>query len=228
MVVLRLIIIQLFLNVYFNCFGQLSLNQVDYAKIEQKKIRDYIESQKEANIIAVSDIEPSVTPESNISGLRSIENEYLIKDSIENVWDCYTQLNPAKTWNGKKATFGFLFSQKEKRIIYVNDTINGIQTGQVIYLNLKLLKGIKNIATAFELTKIDNKNRIIEISYLKGNSSIGKQRIQFFETPKGKTYILHTSYYKCRNIVKNYVLYSFFHTRLINEYHRNMRKYILD
>lgn len=228
MFVFRLIGIHIFLIVSISCFGQFTLNQVDMDKIEQKKIREYIESQKEANIIEVSDIKPSVTPESNVDDLRSRDNEYLVKDSIDKVWDCYTKLNPAKTWNGKKATFGLLFSQKEKRIVYGNDTINGANIGQIIYLNLKLLMGIKNLATAFELINIDKKNRIIEFSYVKGNSSVGKQRIQFFETSKGNTFIIHTSYYKCHNLFKNYILYSFFHTRLINEYHRNMRKHILD
>lgn len=228
MVIIRIIFINLFLIASFNSFSQLYLNEIDLAKIEQKKIREYIESQKEAEIITVSDIEPSLPPESNISSFRSRENDYLVKDSIQKVWECYTTLNPAKSWNGKKSSFGLLFSHNEKRIFYDNDTINGIHTGQIFYLNLKLLNGIKNIATAFELTRLDRENKIIEISYLKGNSSIGKQRIQFFETSKGNTHILHTSYYKCHNIFKNYFLYSFFHTRVINEYHRNMRKYIVD
>ena len=32
-------------------------------------------------------------------------------------------------------------------------------------------------------------NKTIEFSYLKGNVSMGKQRIQFYETPKGFTRI---------------------------------------
>lgn len=228
MYIFRFFILNLFLFISINSYCQLFLSEVDLNKIEQKKIREYINTQKESEIIAVSDIKPSITPDSNINSFRSCDNYYIVKDSIEKVWECYTKLNPGTAWNGKKTSVGLLLSQNEKRIVYGNDTINGIHLGQIIYLNLKLLNGVKNLATAFELTKIDSENKIIEISYLKGNSSIGKQRIEFFETSKGHTYILHTSYYKCHNLVKNYLLYSFFHTRLVNEYHRNMRKHIID
>lgn len=226
--IFRFTIINLLVFVSLSSFSQLYLNEVNFEKIEQKKIREYIESQKEAEILTVSDIRPSITPGTNLNSFRSRDNDYIVKDSIQKVWEFYTKLNPAKTWDSRKSSFGLLFCQNEERIVYENDTINGIHIGQIIYLNLKLLNGIKNVATAFELTMLDNDNRIIEISYLEGNSSIGKQRIQFFETSKGYTYILHTSYYKCHNLLKNYILYSFFHTRLINEYHRNMRKSILD
>ncbi len=217
----------LFIFISMNSAGQLFLDNVEYDKIEQKKVREYIEIQQETNIKTVADIEPSVEPESSTNGFRSWDNEYIVKKELKKVWQHYVHSNPSESWNGKKVTFGLLFSKNEKRIVYKGDSINEMEPGQIVYLNLKLLKGIKNLATAFELTRIDQNNRIIEFSYLKGNSSEGKQRIQFFETPNGNTRILHTTYYKCHDIFKNYLFYSFFHTRATNEYHRNMKKIIM-
>ena len=87
----------------------------------------------------------------------------------------------------------------------------------VVYLNLRLMSGLINLATAFEIITIDKEHKVIEFSYLSGNDSVGKQRIQFFETTKGKTEILHTSYYKSNNIPKNYFFYPYFHTRATND-----------
>ncbi len=222
----RFFILNLFLFMSIYSYSQLFLNEVDLNKIEEKKIREYIETQMESNIVTVSDIEPSVTPESSVDGFRSCYNEYLVKDSLEKVWKYYKNSNPADAWNGRKVKFGLLLSKRRKKIVYKNDSIDGVNIGQIIYINLKLLMGIKNLATAFEFINIDDENRIIEFSYIKGNSSTGKQQIQFFETLKGHTLITHTSYYKCRSLTKNYLFYSFFHTRIINEYHRNMRRKI--
>jgi hypothetical protein len=89
------------------------------------------------------------------------------------------------------------------------------------------MSGLKNLATAFEFTSIDKENKIIEFSYLKGNISMGKQRIQFYETTKGYTRILHTSYYRNSNVFRNYFFYPFFHTRTTHEFHRNNKRQIL-
>jgi hypothetical protein len=121
-------------------------------------------------------------------------------------------------------SLGLLFSKKEKRIFYRDDNISEIDTGMVVYLNLRLMSGLINVATAFEIITIDKENKIIEFSYVSGNSSLGIQKLQFFETPKGKTEIIHTSYYRSNNIAKNYLLYPYFHTRTTNEFHRNIKK----
>jgi hypothetical protein len=89
------------------------------------------------------------------------------------------------------------------------------------------MSGLKILATAFEITSIDEENKTIEFSYLKGNVSMGKQRIQFYETPKGFTRILHTSFYRNNNVLWNYLLYPYFHTRTTHEFHRNNKKQIL-
>jgi hypothetical protein len=214
----------LFLSMAFQVEGQMCLNDVELDKISQDKIQEYLESQQKHGIHAFNEIKPSMKTNSDIEGYFVRENEYQIKRDFEEVWSHYLNTNPCKAWDGKKVSFGFLFSKKEDKIVYCNENISKIDTGMVVYLNLRLMRGLKNLATAFEFITIDKENKIIEFSYLSGNISEGKQRIQFSETHKGYTRILHTSFYKSNTVLKNYFLYPYFHTRSTNEFHRNLKK----
>jgi hypothetical protein len=161
---------------------------------------------------------------SDIKGYLVRENVYLVKKGIDEVWNKYINRGPNKSWNGKKVSLGFLFSKKDDRIVYSDENLQKIDTGMVVYLNLRLVSGLVNIATAFEIINIDKKNKIIEFSYLSGNDSEGKQRLQFYKTRRGYTQIVHTSFYKSKTLLKNYLFYPYFHTRITNEFHRNIRK----
>jgi hypothetical protein len=219
---------QLFLTFFLlsgiGALSQICLNDIELDRISQDKVHEYIGFQQDLGIDTFDEIKPSVQSKASTEDYFVHENVYQVKKDIEVVWNKYLHLNPKKSWNGKKVSLGLLFSKKEKRIFYLDDNITEIDTGMVVYLNLRLMSGLINIATAFEIVTIDEKNKIIEFSYLSGNSSSGIQRLQFSETPKGKTEIIHTSYYRSKNIAKNYLLYPYFHTRTTNEFHRNIKR----
>lgn len=204
--------------------AQMRLNDIEIERISQPKVREFIQVQKENDIITFSDIEPSLHPNSSLEGYKVRENEYGFKENIQQVWHHYLHANPCDSWNGKKVTFGFLFAKKEKRLVYRNQFVSEIDTGMVVYINLKLMLGLKSLSTAFQFINIDEKHKIIEFSYLKGQDSEGKQRLQFFGLTNGHTRIVHTSFYKTKSVVKNFFLYPFFHTRATNEFHRNMKR----
>lgn len=203
--------------------GQANFNEINFNKIEQKKIREYIHLQEQKGY-SLLEIRPSLYKESTIDGFRTETREYFLKGNLQDVWKHYTCTNPGKLWNGKKVTFGMLFSKKEKRIVYKNDYISSLDTGQVVYLNLKFMSGLANLAIVFEFITVDNEKRIIEFSYIDGHITEGKQQLQFIETPRGYTQIIHTSFYKSKSILRDHFLYPYFHTRVTNEFHRNMKK----
>ncbi len=203
------------------------LIDVDFNRIEQEKVQEFVVYQQEHGIETFNEIKPSLHPDANLKGYFIRENVYQVKKSLKEVWHHYLTTKPEKLWSGKKVSFGFLFSKKDEKIYYCNESFSKIDTGVIVYINLRLMSGLKNIATAFELTAIDEENKIIELSYVKGNVSVGKQRIQFYETPKGYTQILHTSYYMNNNALRNYLLYPYFHTRTTHEFHRNNKRQIL-
>ena len=207
--------------------AQICLHDVDFDRIEQEKVQEFVVTQQKNGIETFDDIKPSVQPDTNLKGYFSRENEYQVKRSLKEVWHHYLTTNPEKLWSGKRVSFGFLFSKKDEKIFYCDEKFSQIDTGVVVYINLRLMNGLKSLATAFEITSIDEENKTIEFSYLKGNVSMGKQRIQFYETPKGFTRILHTSFYRNNNVLRNYLLYPYFHTRTTHEFHRNNKKQIL-
>jgi hypothetical protein len=210
----------------FQIDAQICLNDVELDRIRQVKIREYLKSEQEQGVLTFEDIKPSMQTSSDIKGYLVRENIYQVKKGIDEVWYNYINRSPNKSWNGKKVSFGFLFSKKEDRIVYSDENLQKIDTGMVVYLNLRLVSGLVNVATAFEIINIDEKNKIIEFSYLSGNESEGKQRLQFTQTRKGYTQILHTSFYKSDAVLRNYLFYPYFHTRITHEFHRNFRKLI--
>jgi hypothetical protein len=220
----KLIFFSLFFVIGFHIEAQICLNDVELDKISQEKIRDYIKSEQNHGVQTFEEITPSMNTNSDIKGYFIRENVYQVKKGIDEVWSNYINRSPNKSWNGKKVSFGFLFSKKEDRIVYSDENLQKIDTGMVVYINLRLISGLVNIATAFEIINIDKENKIIEFSYLSGNVSEGKQRLQFYQTRKGYTQILHTSFYKSNTVLKNYLLYPYFHTRITNEFHRNFKK----
>ena len=207
--------------------AQICLHDVDFDRIEQEKVQEFVVTQQKNGIETFDDIKPSVQPDTNLKGYFSRENEYQVKRSLKEVWHHYLTTNPEKLWSGKRVSFGFLFSKKDEKIFYCDEKFSQIDTGVVVYINLRLMNGLKSLATAFEITSIDEENKTIEFSYLKGNVSMGKQQIQFYETAKGFTRILHTSFYRNNNVLRNYLLYPYFHTRTTHEFHRNNKKQIL-
>jgi hypothetical protein len=83
---------------------------------------------------------------------------------------------------------------------------------------------IKNMATAFEIITVDKEKGIIEFSYIEDNTTHGKQQMNFEQTAEGFTKIIHRSYFKSGSPIRDRYFYPYFHTRLINAYHRNMKK----
>jgi hypothetical protein len=220
----KLIFFLLFTVIGFQVEAQICLNDVELDRISQEKIREYLKTEQKHGVQTFEEIKPSLQINSDIKGYHVRENVYQVKKGIDEVWSNYINRSPNKSWNGKKVSFGFLFSKKEDRIVYNDENLQKIDTGMVVYVNLRLMSGLVNIATAFEIIDIDKENKIIEFSYLSGNVSEGKQRLQFYQTKKGYTQILHTSFYKSNTVLKNYLLYPYFHTRITNEFHRNFKK----
>ena len=221
---LKYILFHIFMMNVLLCNSQMTFSEINLKKVPQKKVQEFLLEQQNNHIHSLKEIQPSIKPNSELKGYRNHVKEYFLKDSLIKVWHHYIVTNPGDSWNGKKVSFGMLFSRKDERIVYRNEYISCIDTGQVIFLNLKLLKGITNLAAVFEFITIDKEERVIEFSYINGNITEGKQRLQFIETPKGYTRILHSSFYKSSSSFRDRFLYPFFHDKISNEFHRNMKK----
>ncbi len=203
---------------------QMYLADVDFDKIGEHSVERYLNEQIEKNVSTFEELKPSLTPESSTAGFAFVEREYIVKDSLNSVWCHYVNTNPAEAWNAGKSNFAMLVSKSHNAIYYPNQQAGSIEKGQIIYLNLNVLKGLKKLCAAFEITNLDNEKKNIEFSYLEDNITHGKQDLQFIETAKGYTKIVHRSYFKSKSKLRDHFLYPYFHTRLTNNYHRNMKR----
>ena len=207
----------------YNSEAQMFLADVEFEKITEDAVEDFLYRQIENDNTSFSDVKPTLEPTSSTDGFKFHEREYVVKDSLNKVWKHYVYTDPGVAWNDGKMNFAMLFSKNENHLIYKNEDVEKIETGQIVYLNLNLLK-IKNLATAFEIIKVDNESCVIEFSYVEDNATKGKQQLNFVQTAKGNTKIIHRSYFKSESVLRDHFLYPYFHTRMTNTYHRNMKR----
>ena len=208
-------------------YGQLSFDEIDFKRIPQKKIRHYVINQTKNETRYISNLRASCRNKSDLSGLHTMQNTYLVKESPQIVWDAYISANMAKAWNGKILSFGLLCSKWSDYILYNNDDeYCAIDTGQVFFINLRILGGFYNLPVGVQVVNIDKTNRTITFSYLEGGKSIGTQTIRFIETPDGFTEVIHESAFKSSSHFRDKHLYPYYHTKVLNEFHRNIVKNI--
>jgi hypothetical protein len=208
-------------------FSQVTLDDIDLTQIPQKKVRRFIKDQINSNLHDIAEIRPSCTDEYDLATFNANEKTYKVKYDMQKVWKGYQNLFPRLIYSGHKVSFSLLLKKEPNENIYYNtDSINQVDTGQVYFLNLKILKGIYNLPVVFEIIKIDTAKNIIEFSYIKGNKTEGMQQLQFIDMGNGETRIIHTSYFRSSSVFRDKYLYSYFHTRFINDFHHGMKKYL--
>lgn len=208
----------------YSCFAQASIDEINFEQIHHRKIVQFINEQHEHDVNKLSDIKPSCHSNDDFSTFEKQEKNYLIKERFPKVWANYVMASPTESWESKFVSFGVLFSKKNNKILYPGDDFQAIDTGQIVFLNLRLLRGIYQLAMAFEVINVDKENGIIEFSYIEGNKSMGIQRLKFIPTPEGYTKIIHSSFYKSHSHIRDKVFYPFFHKKVTNEFHRNLKR----
>jgi len=208
-------------------FGQLRLDDIKLTRIEHKKIREYIAGQIKSGKHQFSEIHTSWKKGKELTPYSRYDMTFSLNGSLQNIWKGYLSADPSKLWNGRNISFGLLLQRSPNRIFYIHDSIRGIDTGQIYFLNLKVLLGLVALPVAFEIITIDGTEKEIDFSYLEDNKSVGVQKIRFREVDGCHTEILHTSYFKSDSRFRDKWLYPIFHKKLVNEFHGNMKKLIV-
>jgi len=208
------------------CVSQ-NIKTINLGEIPQRRVRHYIQSRSIDKMHDFSSIHASCKKDIVESDYNLNEKIFYLKYSLPKVWASYSEDNPLKTWNGPCIGLGLLISKYSESVIYAKDAIfPEIDTGQVYFLNLRLMKGLINVPVAFEIINIDRIKQILEISYIKNGKSKGKQSIQFFDTGDGRTMIVHRSFFKSKSWLRDDLLYPCFHKKFVKEFHKNMRHLI--
>jgi hypothetical protein len=217
-------VIPLFMN---GVYCQHSISEIDFTQIPQKKIRHYLSNQIKNNKILFTDLHPSCSNGVTMQELDTMENSYLIKEPPDVVWKAYTTTNMANSWHGKMISFGLLCSKWSEYVLYKNSTdFCAIDTGQVFFINLRILHGMFNLPVGLQVIDIDDGNMTITFGYLEGGKSIGTQTIKLSPTNQGYTKVTHTSAFKSNSHFRDKRLYPFYHTKVLNEFHQNIARNI--
>ena len=167
---------------------------------------------------------PSIDDSTELNGFSFHEKYYTVNFPIDGVWDTYANTKPTECWTGpltryKKSSFNSLFHN------FKEEDHPTFGEGSVYLVRLKLAPLIK-ITVIFKLTKINQSDKIIVMTYGMNNTSHGKQTIQFI-ADGDKTLIKHTAYFKSKSKFRDKYLYPKFHVKYIDEFHENIKKKLI-
>lgn len=198
-------------------------SRINLELIRQHQVRDFISAHKIDTMDSYHNIRASWGADTGVASYCCHKRNFVVTGDLNQIWDCYLRANPVESWNGSFVRFGLYISKKDNTVGYATDNhFDHIETGQVYFLDLRILKGLMYVPVAFEIITVDAIKKVIEFSYIEGNITRGKQILRFFEGPDGRTRIEHSSLFKSSSPLRDRIFYPFFHTKIIKEYHRNM------
>lgn len=198
---------------------------INLQQVHSRTVRKYIEKRNIDKLTDFSSIQPSWNNNINKAGFSTDERTFLFRDKISRVWENYRFSDPMKSWRGRFAKVSLLIAKGSNSVFYPGISSRlMLDTGQVYFLSLRLLKGLFKLPVAFEIINIDPSARMIEYSYLEDNVAKGKQTIQLFDEGDGLTKVVHTTYYRSESHFRDNVLYPYFHKKIIRDFHKKMKR----
>lgn len=194
------------------------IDSVDYSRISHKKVRKLILKQKQFGISTFDDISPVCYNSGDSANYRTYLKSQLIKQDMSVVWNNLVKQQLNDEFDGRIVSLGLLYSKSKNNLGYKNEEKSGIEVGQILFFNLRMLRGIKNLAVALEVTKVDNDLKTVEYCYVDHGSTKGTQQVSLKSTPDGYTEITQMTRYKCNSKFRASKLYAFFHERIVREF----------
>ena len=194
--------------------------------VRQKTIREYVRNK---GLFVSSDFDKLKTTcyrPSEIETYHVHSKTFRVEADLEHVWGTYLSISPEDTWRCRTVSFGFMYCKKSKTISYAQDAYGGLREGQILFLNVGLFWGLVNIAVAHQITRIDQREKYIEFSYIEGGETEGSQRLTFTKAPDGLTEIEHKTTYrgKTKSPVREKTLYPILHEKVISVFHSNVKE----
>lgn len=198
--------------------------EVDFEKVRQKTVKKFIATFGLNKSTGFTEMRPECYDPSRETSYHIHRKTFLIKNNVDSVWNAYTTIHPKEAWNGSMVSFGLQYSREKNSINYLNDEYSGMEKGQIIILNLRLLWGGFNLAVAHEVSEVNEQNRLIRLCYMQGGASTGSQIITLKETKDGYTEVSHKTLYKSNSNFRDKRLYPTLHTKAITEFHSSVKK----
>lgn len=171
----------------------------------------------------------SICYEESDPGYYEHLEKYRYDRPLDLVWDAYVKIDPCKAWAGKMIHFKQLYSRDTGEEVFPDqEYTGGMGVGQVIILDLHVLGGAVKLTVGHEVMEVDRSKNLIRICYLENSKSQGSQFIRFEALEDGRTEVSHQTFYRSGSWFRDKIIYPYFHTKAINEFHGNVRKAILE
>ena len=204
------------------------MTSVDYSRIEYPKVRSFIVHYNLVDNIGFENLK-SKCFKSDEAGFRHHIKHFQFDAPLEKVWRTYKFISPQKLWRGNMIRFGVQYARKTELVTYADDSHHsGIEAGQILILNLRLINGLFHLAVGHEIKEVNDKDHLIRICYLESGASHGSQFIRLSSTHNGSTVVTHETYYKSNSWFRDILLYPYLHTKAITEFHNSVKQNLLD
>lgn len=197
---------------------------VDFLRIKKKSVHKLFGKNQIKTLKNLSDLKSICYDPSHTKKYHKHLKSFRINASLEKVWETYKTISPQDTWNGQMVSFGVMYSRKKNQLSFHDDPYQGIEPGQLIFLNLNLLGNVVNLAVGHEVVDVYEDLRHIKICYVQNGASVGSQLIQVKKISDTETEVLHETWYTSGSWFRDKLLYPLFHTRAIKEFHNNVKR----
>ncbi len=209
-------------------FGTLNAqtnDSINFDRIEFKKLTKLLERNKLYTKNDLKNIDLACySPSDDSNTYSSHTKTFLIKSDIETVWQAYKTVSPTRPGNRKDVVnFGMLYGENDNKIYYLEDAYDGMEEGQLVFWNLRLVGGLIKISVGQVIHNIDEKAHFFEICYLAPGISHGSQYIQLHPTNEGYTQVVHYTRFTSGKKFRD-KLYPGLHEKAIDEFHESIRK----
>lgn len=200
-----------------------SSHDIDLTRIGNKHIVSFIHENRLYSLHDFAELKSFCRKSQDTNSFHRHVKVFHINHPVEQVWQAYKTTPPRQAWCGKMLQFGLQYCRRRNKLAYMDDEYQKAEVGHIVFIRVKVLGGLANIAVGHEITAIDDKQNYLETSYLLKGKSAGSQQIQLSAGKNGGTEITHRTIYKSGSYFRDKFLYPFLHTKAIREFHNNIR-----
>lgn len=199
-------------------------NSIDFQRIRQEKVRKLLRDNGLNTLPDLARLRSLCYRAEDGKRYYKHLKSFQIEAPIETVWNIYKTISPEETWNGNMVSFGLMYSRSRNTILYPGDPYQGIEAGQVLFLNLNLFANIVNLAVGHEITAVSDSDKTITICYLQNGASTGTQLVQVRKKGENQTEVIHETWYRSGSLFRDKILYPGFHEKGLTEFHLNIKQ----
>lgn len=203
-----------------------SQSNVNFRLIKQKKIKQSIKKEKLISTTDFEQIKSSCLCNED-QKFNTHKKSYLFNFPVEKVWSAYLTTPPKEAWNDKLVSFGMMYESGQQLFHYRNEPMPEASVGQLVFINLHLLKGFFNVAVAHKIMEINESEKLIRTCYVESGASKGTQFVRFYNLGNNQTKVEHITFYQSNSSFRDKHLYPFLHEKIITEFHQNINHQLM-